>query len=303
MDARRSKQCVDQSDCNQCFGSVLKWTIVANWFLVTVKVLGVILSGSVGLMADALESVYNIVASSVLAHSVAVSKKRGDNKYPYGYGKLEFIVALSVYSLLFGLGLFVTISSAVLLFSERSAPSVAGLPVGVIAVFVTYLQYRYNWCVALKVGNTAVMANAVNAKADMLTSVAATLGILLSQIDPSFAIFDALAALVVGLVILKDAVSHWYATLKVVIDKIPEQDYPERVRAVVAEVFSETVHVFRPKQVGAKFWIGLGLEIPEGVTLHDLERIHRNIRARLVSKVDWIQEVDFFLGKGSTHAI
>lgn len=286
-------------ECSRCSQDILKWTIIANLFLALVKFAGGILSNSIGLFADGTQSVCNIIASSIISYSIALSQKGGDAKYPYGYGKFEYVVALAVYSLLFGLGLAVSAASFVLMFSPRAeGPGLVGLPIGLIAVFVTYLQYRYNYCAGEKLKSCGIVANAVNAKADMLTSVAASIGIVLSQLGPQLAFFDAFAALVVGLVVLKDASSLWLANLKLILDQAPEPGHEERIRKTVAEVFEGASRLLKWKRVGKRFWIGLGLEVPEGVSIQDAERMQAEVKKQLLARVEWVEEVSFFLITG-----
>ena len=289
----------DAEACAACSRKVLTWTIGANLLLVALTMMGGFLSGSVGLIADGAQAVFCLITSAVISYSIPLSKKQSDAKFPFGYGKLELVVAFAVYSILCGLGLFVSISSVGVMFTRSGGgPGLIGLPFALAAVLITYMQYRYNHCAGNKLSSWGLTANAQNAKADMLTSVAVSMGILLSQMGPGFAIFDALAALVVGLVILKDSVTLWLSHFKFILDKVPEPGYLEKVRTVVAEVFPGPVQFLKPKRTGQKFWMGVGLEMPESASIQDLENIQRDIKAQLLAKVEWIEEVEFFLSKG-----
>lgn len=289
----------DAQDCTACSREVLKWTIYANLLLVFLTVMGGALSGSVGLMADGAQAVFCFFSSAVISYSIQLSKKGSDAKFPFGYGKLELVTAFAVYSILCGLGLFVFLSSLGMMFTQKGdGPGLVGLPFALAAVLITYLQYRYNHCAGRRLSSWGLTANAQNAKADMLTSVAVSLGILLSQMGPGFAIFDALAALVVGGVILKDSVALWLSHFKFILDKVPEPGYLEKISAAVAAVFSGPVRFLKPKRTGKKFWVGIGLEMPDGASVKDLENVQQGIRTQLLAKVDWIDEIDFFLSKG-----
>jgi len=298
-DSLKAASVCDTEACAACSRKVLHWTICANLLLVVLTMMGGVLSGSVGLMADGAQAIFCLITSAVISYSIPLSKKRSDAKFPFGYGKLELVVAFAVYSILFGLGLFVSISSVGVMFARNSGgPGLIGLPFALAAVLVTYLQYRYNDCAGKKLSSWGLTANAQNAKADMLTSAAVSLGILLSQMGPGFAIFDALAAFVVGFVILKDSVALWLSHFKFILDKVPEPGYLEKISEVVAGAFPGGVRFLKPKRIGRKFWVGVGLEMPESASVQDLEVVQQDIKARLIENIDWIEEVDFFLSKG-----
>lgn len=288
--------CYDLEYCQKCSEKILTWTILSNVLMTVITFTGGFLSGSVGLMADGTHSICCMIASCVIAYSVKFSKKESDGQFPFGYGKLELVVSLSVYSMLFGLGIFVSISSiANMITNSGHGPSLIGLPIAFTAVLIAYMQYRYNNCAGKKLKSWSIIANAQNSKADMLTTSAVSIGIIFSQFGPSFAIFDSIAALVVGIVILKDAVGLWLSDFKMILDQLPEPGFREKVVAAVSEVFPGSVKLLKPKRIGRKFWIGLSLQMSEDATIGDWEAVQKKIEEHLRKKIDGIGEVDFFL--------
>lgn len=292
--------CQGASDCRKCSESVLKWSIFLNFFIGFLKIIGAVLSKSMGLLADCAESFGCIIATCAIAYSIKISKKDKDVKFPFGYGKLEFIVALAVHSILFGMGLFITVSSLIMMFTQReSTPNIIGLPFVLLVILISFIIYRFSLCAGRKLNSPGLIANAYNSRADLLTTVGVTLGIILSQLGSNFIIFDVLAALLVGLFIAKESVEHWLLNVLLVLDKVPEPDYSNKIKAVVSEVFAGTIHVLKPKRTGQNFWLGVGLEMPENAALNDLKTIQKKIRKHLLEKINWIEEIDFFLKPAS----
>ena len=288
--------CYDLEHCQRCSEKILAWTVLSNLLLIVVAFTGSFLSGSVGLMADGTHSICSVIASGVIAYSVKLSKKGRDGDFPFGYGKLELVVSLSVYSILFGLGIFVSISSLVnMCVNPGHSPSLVGLPISLLAILIVYMQYRYNSCAGKKLKSWSIAANAQNSKADLLTTGAVCIGIIFSQFGPGFAIFDSLAAFLVGIVIVKDSIGLWLTDFKLILDQLPEPGFRERVLSVVRSVFPGSVKLLKPKRIGRKFWIGLGLQMPEDSSIGDWEAVQQNIEKQLLTKIDWIGEVDFFL--------
>lgn len=66
-------------------------SIASNSFLIVLKILAGILSGSVSIISEAIHSSMDLIASCVAFISVLSSSKPADNEHPYGHGKIENI--------------------------------------------------------------------------------------------------------------------------------------------------------------------------------------------------------------------
>ena len=66
-------------------------SILSNSFLIILKVLAGILSGSVSIISEAIHSVMDLLAAIISFFSVKVSDTPADDRHPYGHGKFENI--------------------------------------------------------------------------------------------------------------------------------------------------------------------------------------------------------------------
>lgn len=293
--------CLDVDSCTKCSEKILLWTIVANVFLAVLKLGGGSLSGSSGLLADGMQSVACAIASVIVMYSINIAKKKRDAKYPFGYARIEFIVALVIFSVLVGVGLFISISSIILIVKrDLNTPGILALPIAAISVVLTFMMYKYNLCAGRKMESPSMIANGYQSRADMFSSIAVMIGVMLSQFSIGLAIFDKLAALFVGFVILKDAVHHWIINIKIILDKEPELGSRARINSVVTELLGgkgpepDTVKI---KRVGSKFWVGIRLDFPDTHTWGQVEKVTDKIRKHLFERISWIEDVDFFLNR------
>jgi len=294
---KKTELCGDLEGCEVCSEKILKWTIYSNFFIAAITVIGSLVSGSVGLLADCGESICCIIASIAISYSIKLSNKHIKEKSSvWLWEKLEFIVALAVYSILFGLGLFITISSVIVMFAGKTAsPGLIALPVAMTVTFISYMQYRYNLCAGKRLCSSGFVANAHSAKADMLTSIAVCLGIILSQLGPAFFVFDAFAATIVGLVIIKDASELWHVNFKAILDEGPGSDYREKIKEAIEAVFKGPVQLLRFKKRDQKFWVGLELDIPDNASMEDWQALQKKIKENLLLNIAWLENADFFL--------
>ncbi|MCH7591118.1 cation transporter, partial [PVC group bacterium] len=289
----------DGMDCRGCADRTLVCDVVMNIFLMILKFLGGFLAGSAGLIADGIESFSCLIASIAVMFSSKIAQRGRDRKFPFGYEKIEFLVAMVVFSGLIGVGVFITLSSLVLIIKgDESVPGIWALPIAVVSVFLTYVMYKYNLCAGKKMDSPGIIANAYQCRADMLTSTAVAFGIILAQITPGFAFFDRLAALFVGCLIIKESLGHWIINLNVILEKIPQIDFRERIRSVIAEVFlGHRPKLIKIKRTGKNFWVGIGLDFPDTISIEEMEKTSGRIRTRIQEKIPWAGEVVFFLDR------
>lgn len=294
---QKNTGCLEVLNCQECSKKIMYWSIGAYAFMTFLKLVSGALSGSSGLMADGLQSLACTFGAILIMYSLNISKKSANERFPYGYGRAEFIVSLVVYSILLGLGLFISLSSGILILKRTAeSPYISGLPAAALSVFLNYMIYKYSTCAGKKLNDNSLIANAQQGRADMLSSSAVGVGIVLAQIGGIFVIFDVLAAFVVGILILKDAFHHWSANLKIVLDKVPASEYIEAVNRVVDEVFPDiSLRVIKLKKVGKKFWIGLSLDLFDTDNVKKMQQIADAVRVHLRKRLSWVGEIDFFL--------
>ena len=77
--------------CKECRDEVVWWAFFVNIAQMTYKGLLGIMTGSAALIADAMHSGADVVASSVTMASLKISAKPADERHPYGYGNSQFI--------------------------------------------------------------------------------------------------------------------------------------------------------------------------------------------------------------------
>ena len=70
---------------------VQRWVVVVAIVLLIIKFVAYIITHSVAILTDALESIVNVAAGGLGLYSLIVSAKPKDEDHPYGHGKVEFI--------------------------------------------------------------------------------------------------------------------------------------------------------------------------------------------------------------------
>jgi len=297
MTVKRKISIICQDNCLECSKKTLGWTIIGNAFLVVLKLVGGVLANSSGMIADGIQSVSCVVTSILVMVTLSFTGRANDEQFPYGYAKLEILTTLIAFSVLLGIGGFITLSSILaILRRDFVQPDIMVLPIALISIFVTYMIQRHNFCAGEKLESSAMIANGYHAGADVLSSGAVVGGIILSQLGPNFAVCDKMAALLVGIVIVKDSLDHWITSIQNILDHVPSAGFTQYIERLIYRGFPGwRPAVIKFKRVGKKFWVGISLQCSMAVTAHEAILQLDKIKKVLLKELPLIKEVDFFI--------
>jgi len=154
--------------------TVAALTIFGGLTIFIIKIYAWLISGSVALLSDALESIVNILASIMMYGSVLISEKPPDDNHMYGHQKIEGIscliegILIIIAGVLIGKAAYGRLIKPVLL--EKLDFAV------IISLFATSL----NGILSYLLGKTAKMTNSMALEGDanhLLSDVVSSLGI------------------------------------------------------------------------------------------------------------------------------
>jgi len=172
------------------------------------------ITGSVAILTDALESIVNIVAGLFSVYSLYLSAKPKDLGHPYGHGKIEFLSAAFEGVLISFAGLLI-IYKAVIGF--QSPHPIRELDTGIILVAVTacvnFIAGHYCVRIGKKNNSLALIAEGKHFKSDTYTTLGIIIGLLLlyftriEWLDGAVAILFALIILYTGVKIFRSSIA------------------------------------------------------------------------------------------------
>ena len=114
--------------------------IITNIFLTALKFFAGIVGNSHALIADAAESLSDIVSTSAVLVSFKISKKPKDQNHPYGHGKAESIATSFVGLIIVASGFFILFTDARLIISgDSTSPEFIALAIALIKTAVNKL--------------------------------------------------------------------------------------------------------------------------------------------------------------------
>jgi cation diffusion facilitator family transporter len=245
------------------------------------------LTGSVGLLSDALESLVNLAGALMALAMLTVAARPPDEEHPYGHGKAEYFSAGVEGTLIVIAALCIAVAAVDRLMHPRALEQVGvGLAVSVAASLVNLGVALVLLRAARAHRSVTLQANAHHLLADVWTSAGVLVGVGAVALT-GWQLLDPLVALAVAANIVWTGSRIVHASVAGLMDV----SLPENELALLREVLDRYAldgieyHALRTRQSGARRFVSVHVLVPSDWSVkrgHDeLERIEADIRRAL----------------------
>ena len=247
-----------------------------------IKAVAYAYSGSVALLASALDSALDCGASLVNALAVGYALKPPDADHRFGHGKSEALAGLLQALFIGASGAFVIVRALERLFEPR--PLTATLSASLVMVCslaLTLGLVAFQQRVLARADSAAIRADQLHYVSDLASNAAALLALLFARwgflrADPAFGILIALAT-------LYGAVRVAAESLAVLMDReLPEDARAQIEHIVRAHSGVRGMHALRTRKSGVTTLIQLHIELDPTATVAQASRITHEVSAAVV---------------------
>lgn len=236
-------------------------SIVVNVVLSTLQILTGAFAGSQALIADGVHSLSDLLADFVVLFAARQSRNPADDDHQYGHQRFETAASLALGAALLAVGVGMLVSAV----TKLQAPT--GQTVHLVALWVALvtlaskeLLFRYMLGIAERVRSSMLVANAWHARSDAVSSLVVALGIGGNLLG--FPLLDPIAALIVGLMIVRTGWVFFWRALNDLMDKAVSHEESQAIRATLLGtpgVFG--VHDLRTRKMGDMTIVDVHLEL------------------------------------------
>lgn len=272
--------------------------LCVNVVLAITKLVAGLVGHCYALVADAVESIADILGSVVIWGGLRVGARPADDNHAYGHGKAEALAALVVAGLVFVAGLGIAIKAIGEILVPHHAPAPFTLIVLVVVVLVKWGMARYTASIAKQEESDATGIDAWHHLSDAITSAAAFVGISIALFgermlwhSDEWAKADDWAALLASGVIMFNGGMMARLPLRELMDAEPEGVKSDVCATILAVEGVAGIEKCRARSSGGRHYIEVHVEVAPLMSVRDAHAITGRIKAAVRAKHPRVADV------------
>lgn len=265
---------------------------VANAFLIVAKGFAGVWGNSRALVADAIHSLSDLATDAIVLAGLRVGSKGPDADHHFGHARIETLAAAAVgVSLILVAGFLGYRSAWDIYLHVEQHPNWLAVVGAAVSLIVKEALYHYTVRVGRRIRSPAVVANAWHHRSDAFSSVAVLVGVTAAQVRPSWYIVDAVAALLVAVLIANVAISVLLDALREMTDAAPPAGVLAQIRAKILEVEGvQGVHDLKVRSSGGLYQVQVRVVVDSALTVVQGHRVAESVERGLRSGIGEVAE-------------
>ncbi len=272
-----------------------KATMVASataTLLIILKLFVGILSGSVAVLASAIDSVLDLIVSAFNYFAITKSEQPANHKFNYGKGKIEALAGVIEGTIITVSGLFILYEA---IRKSIIKQEITHLDVSIIvmaaSLVITILLLLFLNYAAKKTGSMVVKSDALHYKTDVLSNGAVLASLVVFQIT-NWYLVDTIMGIVIALYIIHSAYQIIKDGVYILLDAALDEEIVDEIKKIIIEEKEiSDFHYLKTRKSANTNFVDVHLVFSPGISLlrahHAGDRIEENIKA-LIPNETWV---------------
>lgn len=263
--------------------------IICNTFLFAIKITAGIMSNSLAIISDAVNSLTDIISSVIIFFAVKTSSKQADEGHPFGHHRAEPIAGLIV-AIFAGILGFEIMHTSVFKLMETHV-HVIGTPAIVtllISIGMKWIMSTHFKKVSRKINSPALMASSIDSRNDVYISTTALVGVICGLYG--YAQMDDIAAILISFWIIYSGYKIGVQNIDYLMGRQPESSIMEEIKNKAAAVLGVIgIHDVRAHYVGNYIHVEIHVSVNQHLTMTQAHDIGKNVQ-RAVESIESIHK-------------
>ncbi|TSA32619.1 MAG: cation transporter [Porphyromonadaceae bacterium] len=252
-------------------------SVLAAIFLTGFKLIVGLVTGSLGILSEALHSGLDLVAAVITLFAVKVSDRPADKNHHYGHGKVENLSALIETLLLFITCFWIIYEAMHRLILGKTEIEVTAWSyiVVVSSIIIDFSRSRALSRVAKKYNSQALEADALHFSTDIWSSSVVLLGLICANFGFFFA--DSVAALVVAMIVIYVCYKLGKRSIDMLLDRV-SPEIQEKIENSINHVTEIThYHDLKIRSSGADTFVEVCIHVKPGLSIDEAHQISHHV--------------------------
>lgn len=265
-------------------------SLVANIMLAVLKLMAGILANSTAMIADAANSMGDILTGLITLWGVKTAAQPADDEHPYGHEKTESLAAWILAVILIITGGMIIYRAVTSLSSGPQIPGMMAIIAAVITIIVKEMLYRYTIKIANETKSTALMAVAWDHRSDVLATSGILVGITGAMMGWTF--LDPVTGIIMALIIIRAGIKVLHRSADELLDSSADSDVVNKIKQAVLSV-SDVVHIddIKTRQYGSTLMVDISISVNEDMTVAQGHDIAEDAKASIMKAVPEVKDV------------
>jgi len=265
---------------------------IVDLLLGAAKVVVGLAAGSQALIADGIHSFSDLATDFLVLFAAKHAHRKADVEHPYGHGRIETVatVVLGVSLVLVAIGISYDAARRLLDPELLLHPGMLALVVALVSVVSKEIIYQYTARAARRLRSKMLLANAWHSRSDAISSIVVVIGVIGTM--AGFQYLDAVAAVVVALMIAKIGWDLLWKSLQELIDTALEPGEVAEIRDTIMSVNGvRACHMLRTRHSGSDVLADVHILVDPVLSVSEGHQIGETVRRRLIDTNENVSDV------------
>ena len=265
---------------------------VIDLLLAIAKILVGLSAHSQALIADGVHSLSDLATDVIVIYAAKHAHQEADEQHPYGHGRIETAATVLLGIALLAVGAGIGWDAGTRLFhpDELLQPTLLAMLIAGISVVSKEAIYHYTMHYAKKHRSEMLRANAWHSRTDAFSSIVVVIGVAGTM--AGLAYLDAIAAIIVALMIVKIGWDLGYQAIKELIDTGLEPEMVEEIREKVLEVKEvQNLHMLRTRRMGGHALADVHIQVSPRISVSEGHQIAETVRQMMIREFEELSDV------------
>ena len=258
-------------------------SIAAALATIALKSAAYLLTGSVGLLSDAVESLVNLVGALVALTMLIIAARPPDDEHTFGHSKAEYFASAIEGILILGAAAAISFTAIDRLIYPRPLEQIGiGLLVSTVASVINLVVARVLLKAGKKYESITLEADGKHLMTDVWTSVGVIGGLIVVAIS-GWTVLDPIVALLVALNIVWTAIDLLRRSVNGLMDTALPEAEQQIIMSVMAQYRKKRVdfHALRTRQAASRRFVSVHMLVPGKWTVHDAHHVAEDFESDL----------------------
>lgn len=266
-------------------------SVIVNFLLGLVKIIGGYLFHSHALIADGFHSFSDLLTDAMVLFASKYGSLDADKNHPYGHQRIETAATLFLAMLLIIAGAGIAWDAIdELIKADAVKPGWLALPIILLSIFANEALFHYTHLVGKRIQSELLITNAWHHRSDAASSIVVLIGVVGGLFGWIY--LDAIAAIIVGLLIIKMGWDYAWNSVKELVDTAAEPQMLQQIKHIIEGINGvDRMHQLRTRLMGGDVFIDVHILVAPKISVSEGHYIAQHVHQALVRQIERVKDV------------